>query len=480
MKLSSLTALNPLDGRYSDQLTEVAPQFSELNLILIRLALEIEWLKTLAYEPKIKEIKPFTRENLRFLLNLVKNFDKKDIVRIKELEKQTNHDVKAIEYFLKEKLATNKKLKAYREFVHFGCTSDDINNLSYAIILTKTLEEILIPRMSEIILQLKNMAHNYAETPMLARTHGQAATPTTLGKEAANFAYRLSRQFNYLLATPILGKFNGAVGNFNAQVVAYPEVNWQKICQKFVEALKIDWNPYTTQIEPHDWLVEYCDILVRFNTILIGFCRDIWNYVSIGYFKQKIKSGEVGSSTMPHKINPIDFENAEGNLGLANALFQHFSNKLPISRWQRDLTDSTVMRNLGVAIGYSVLAYKSLQKGLNKLEVNHATISKDLNDHWEVLTEAVQTTMRRYNIEAPYEKMKILTRGQKLEPKTLQNFINNLNIPKEAKKRLLKLTPQNYLGRAVDLAKTISLLDNIEHRSREHNTRSFLIRRNNI
>ena len=455
MKLSSLTALNPLDGRYSEQLTEVAPQFCELNLILIRLAVEIEWLKTLSKEPKIKEIKPFTKENLKFLRDLIEKFDEKDIARIKELEKQTNHDIKAIEYFLKEKLATNKKLNAYQEFVHFGCTSDDINNLSYAIILTKTLEEILLPMMSEIILQLEDMAHSYAKIPMLARTHGQAATPTTFGKEIANFAYRLTRQFDYLLATPILGKFNGAVGNFNAQFVAYPEINWQKICQKFVERLDLEWNPYTTQIEPHDWLAEYCDILARFNTILIGFCRDTWNYIAIGYFKQKVKSGEIGSSTMPHKINPIDFENAEGNLGLANTLLHHFSNKLPISRWQRDLTDSTVMRNLGVAIGYSVLAYKSLQKGLNKLEGDHATISKDLDNHWEVLAEAIQTMMRRYNIEAPYEKMKTLTRGQKLEPKTLQKFISELNIPKEAKQRLLKLTPHNYLGKAAELAKTI-------------------------
>ncbi|MEI8054837.1 MAG: adenylosuccinate lyase [bacterium] len=455
MKLSSLTALNPLDGRYSEQLAEVAPQFSELNLILIRLALEIEWLKTLACEKKIKEIKPFTRKNMRFLLNLIEKFDKKDVIRIKELEKKTNHDVKAIEYFLKEKLATSKQLKTYREFVHFGCTSDDINNLSYGIILTKTLEKILLPTMSGIILQLKHMAHNYAEIPILAHTHGQVATPTTFGKEIANFAYRLARQLDYLSITPILGKFNGAVGNFNAQVAAYPEVDWQKICRKFVEGLNLEWNPYTTQIEPHDWLAEYCDILARFNTILIGLCRDTWNYISIGYLKQKVKSSEVGSSTMPHKVNPIDFENAEGNLGLANALLNHFSSKLPISRLQRDLTDSTVMRNLGVAIGYSVLAYKSLQKGLNKIEVNRVAISKDLDNHWEVLAEAIQTIMRRYNIEAPYEKMKILTRGQKLEPKTLQNFISKLNIPKEAKKRLLKLTPHNYLGKAVELAKIL-------------------------
>lgn len=453
MKLSSLTALNPLDGRYSEQLTKVAPQFSELNLILIRLAVEIEWLKALSKEPKIKEIKPFTKNNLKFLHNIIEKFNEKDITRIKELEKQTNHDVKAIEYFLKEKLSTNKNLKPYQEFVHFGCTSDDINNLSYAIILAKALDGILLPETRAIILHLKNMAQTYAKTPMLAHTHGQAATPTTLGKETANFAYRLSRQFNYLLNTPILGKFNGAVGNFNAHIVAYPEVDWQKTCQKFVEQLGLEWNPYTTQIEPHDWLAEYCDILKRFNTILIGFCRDIWSYIAIGYFKQKSKFGEVGSSTMPHKINPIDFENAEGNLGLANALLDHFSNKLPISRWQRDLTDSTVMRNLGVAIGYAVLAYKSLQKGLNKLEVDNTAIAKDLDNHWEVLAEAIQTVMRRYNIESPYEKMKALTRGQKLEPKDLQKFIDTLNIPKTAKQRLLKLTPSNYIGKAYELAK---------------------------
>lgn len=455
MKLSTLTALNPLDGRYSEQLTETAPLFSELNLILIRLAIEIEWLETLARTPKTKEIKPFDKESLRFLRNLIEKFDKKDIARIKELEKQTNHDVKAIEYFLKEKLGGHKKLKPYKEFVHFGCTSDDLNNLSYAIILAKTRDEVLLPMMNKIILQLKSMAHSYAKTPMLARTHGQAATPTTLGKEIANFAYRLTRQFDYLLTSPILGKFNGAVGNFNALTIAYPEIDWHKICQNFVEQLGLEWNPYTTQIEPHDWLAEYCDVLARFNTILIGFCRDVWGYTSIDYFKQKAKTSEVGSSTMPHKVNPIDFENAEGNLGLANALLNHFSSKLPISRWQRDLTDSTVMRNLGVAIGYSVLAYKSLGKGLNKLEIDNAVIAKDLDNHWEILAEAIQTVMRRYNIAAPYEKMKELTRGQKLEAKTLRKFINKLDIPNDAKQKLLKLTPENYLGKAAELARKI-------------------------
>jgi adenylosuccinate lyase len=453
MKLSSLVALNPLDGRYQEQLTEVAPMFSELNLILTRLAIEIQWLITLANEPKIKEIKPFDKKSLEFLHNLIKEFDEKDVLRIKELEKQTNHDIKAIEYFIKEKLSTNKKLNRYQEFVHFGCTSDDINNLSYATIMEKTCDETLIPAMEEIILQLEKMALGYAEIPMLARTHGQAATPTTLGKEMANFAYRLTRQTDHLFTTPILGKFNGAVGNFNAHVVAYPKVDWQKICREFVEELKLEWNPYTTQIEPHDWIAEYCDILARFNTILIGLCRDIWGYVAIGYFKQKTKSKEVGSSTMPHKINPIDFENAEGNLGMANAMLHHFSSKLPISRWQRDLTDSTVMRNLGVAIGHSILAYQSLHKGLNKLEADKTTIKKDLDGHWEVLAEAIQTVMRRYNIEAPYEKMKALTKGKKLDQKTLRKFINQLKIPKDAKQRLLKLKPANYLGKACELAK---------------------------
>ena len=457
-KLSTLTSLSPLDGRYAEQLTDVAPVFSELHLDLMRLTIEIEWLKTLAAKPKIKEIKKLDREDLNYLHNIVARFDTKDIERIKEIEKETNHDIKAVEYFLKEKLAANKKLAPYQEFVHFGCTSDDINNLSYAITLAKTRDEILLPMMKKIILQLGALANSYADTAMLARTHGQPATPTTFGKEMANFAYRLTRQFDYLFIAPILGKFNGTVGNFNAQAVAYPEINWQKIAQKFVEGFNLTWNPYTTQIEPHDWVAEYCDILARFNTILIGLCRDIWSYISIGYLKQKPKAKEIGSSTMPHKINPIDFENAEGNLGLANALFDHFSSKLPISRWQRDLSDSTVMRNLGVAIGHSLLAYKSIEKGLNKLTVDCKVLKNDLDDHWEVLAEAIQTIMRCFNIEAPYEKMKALTRGQKVDKKILHAFINKLDVPQKVKQRLLALTPENYIGKARELAREVQAI----------------------
>ncbi len=454
-KLSIITSLSPLDGRYANELTDVAPLFSELHLNLMRLAIEIEWLKTLAKEPKIKEIKPLTKQSLAYLCDIVACFEPKDAARIKEIEKKTNHDIKAIEYFLKEKLAANKTLRNHQEFVHFGCTSDDINNLSYALTMAKARDEILLPMMQKLITQLGKMAKSYAEIPMLSRTHGQAATPTTFGKELANFAYRLTRQFDYLFITPILGKFNGTVGNFNAMNAAYPEIDWPKIAQKFVEQLGLTWNPYTTQIEPHDWIAEYCDILARFNTILIGLCRDIWHYISIGYLKQKSISGEIGSSTMPHKINPIDFENAEGNLGLANALLAHFSNKLPISRWQRDLSDSTVMRNLGVAIGHSILAYKAIEKGLNKLTVDSVVLKKDLDGHWEVLAEAIQTVMRRFNVEAPYEQMKALTRGQKVNKTVLHTFIKKLNVPQKVKQKLLKLTPDSYIGKAKELTKKI-------------------------
>ncbi len=455
-KLSTITSLSPLDGRYAEQLTDITPLFSELHLILMRLTIEIEWLKTLTNEAHIKEIKPLDKKSIAYLHNIIANFAIKDAAYIKEIENLTNHDVKTIEYFLKGKLATHKTLKAYQELVHFGCTSDDINNLSHALQLAKARDEVLLPLMKRIILQLSKMANNYAEVPMLSRTHGQAATPTTFGKEFANFAYRLTRQFDYLLITPILGKFNGSVGSYNALIAAYPKVNWQIISQKFVEKFNLTWNPYTTQIEPHDWIAEYCNILARFNTILISLCRDIWHYISIGYLHQKPKLSEVGSSTMPHKINPIDFENAEGNLGLANALFEHFSSKLPISRWQRDLSDSTVMRNLGVAIGYSILAYKSIEKGLNKLTIDHKIIEKDLDNHWEVLAEAIQTIMRRFKGKNPYEQMKVLTRGKKVDKKTLHSFIKKLDIPQNIKQKLLKLTPNSYIGNAAELATKIS------------------------
>lgn len=454
-KLSSLTSISPLDGRYKEKLEDVSLAFSEANLMLTRLTVEINWLETLAKETTIKEIKPLKGKNLKYIQDIVTKFEAKDINHIKELERSTNHDIKAVEYFLKEKITANKNLKSYKEFVHFGCTSDDINNLSYAIILNKTRDEVLLPMMENIFLLLKKMAENHSNIPMLARTHGQPASPTTLGKELANFAYRLNRQTDYLYINPILGKFNGAVGNFNAHVLAYPKTNWQKVCQKFVGSFNLTWNPYTTQIEPHDSIAEYCDILARFNTVMIDACRDIWNYISIGYFKQKSKAKEVGSSTMPHKINPIDFENAEGNLGIANSLLNHFSSKLPISRMQRDLTDSTVMRNLGVAIGHSMLAYKSFEKGLTKLVADKITIKKDLNEHWEILGEAVQTVMRKHGIENPYEKMKDLTRGQKFDKKTLHSFIKKLKIPKTEKEKLLKLTPENYIGKAIDLAKNV-------------------------
>lgn len=459
--LSPFTSLGPLDGRYAPGLKDVAATFCDLHLTLMRLTVEIEWLKTLAAEPKIREIGPLGPKETKFLHNIIAHFEIKDIERIKELEKETNHDVKAVEYFLKEKLAAkkngsrNKKLAAYQEFVHFGCTSDDINNLSYALTLSKANDEIILPAMENIILRLGKLAITHAKTPMLTRTHGQAATPTTFGKEMANFAYRLTRQFDYLFITPILGKFNGAVGNFNAHSAAYPEVDWEKLSQKFVEKFNLTWNPYTTQIEPHDWIAEYCDILARSNTILIGFCRDVWGYISLGYLREKPKSKEIGSSTMPHKINPIDFENAEGNLGVANALLHHFATKLPISRWQRDLTDSTVMRNLGVAIGHTVLAYKSLIKGLDNITVDSELLSQELNNHWEVLTEAIQTVMRRFNLKAPYEQMKKLARGQKVTREVLHKFINRLEIPQKAKELLILLTPESYLGKAEKLAREI-------------------------
>jgi adenylosuccinate lyase len=446
------TAISPLDGRYWEQTIELRPLCSELGLILFRITIEIEWLKALASEPKIKEIKAFSPPTIKFLNDIVAKFTVEDAHSIKELERTTNHDVKAVEYFLKEKFARNKELKPVQQFLHFACTSDDINNLAYAVMLGKIRNEHLLPQLNRIIQTIKELGLKYARVPMLARTHGQPAVPTTVGKEFANFAYRLHRQFTYLLDAPLLAKFNGAVGNFNAHYAAYPDFDWQKFCRKFVEKFGVSWNPLTTQIEPHDYIAEHCDIIARMNTILIGLCRDIWSYISQDYFQQKSKTGEVGSSTMPQKINPIDFENAEGNLGLANALLNFMSEKLPISRLQRDLTDSTVLRNLGVACGHCILAYNSLQKGLNKITINNNVLHDDLNEHWEVLAEAIQTVMRRYGIQDAYEQLKHFARGQKLDQQKIHKFIKSLDIPKVAKQRLLKLTPENYLGIAAELA----------------------------
>ena len=438
--------ISPLDGRYKEQLIDLRNIFSEFNLMRTRLRVEIEWLKT---------IKKISKPAQKFLDGLVNNFNDKEIKQIKKFERETNHDVKAVEYFLRAKIAKHKELSKYSEFIHFGCTSEDINNLAYALMIKSAHEQVLLPIMLELINKLTALAKQNASVPMLARTHGQPATPTTVGKEFANFVVRFKRQYNQLKKAEIMGKMNGAVGNFNAHYAAYPEINWLKLSRNFVTELGLTWNSHTTQIEPHDYIAELCDIMARFNTILIGLDRDIWGYISLNYFKQKIKANEVGSSTMPHKVNPIDFENSEGNLGIANALYKHFAEKLPISRWQRDLTDSTVLRNIGVAFAHSILAYKSTLKGLNKLEINRELLSYDLQQHPEVLAEALQTMMRRYGIEKPYEQLKTLTRGQKITQEILRNFINELPLPTAAKKQFSQLTPSDYLGIATKLARKI-------------------------
>jgi adenylosuccinate lyase len=449
--LFSLTAISPLDGRYRGQLTDLASTLSESSLICGRLMIEVKWLKTLIQEV---ERKPLPKKILNILDGILKNLDIATTIRIKQIEQKINHDTKAVEYYLKEKLEKYPDFEPYLELIHFGITSDDINNLAYAIIIEEARELYLIPQYEKILDSLEKIAKKNADVPMLARTHGQPATPTTLGKEFINFTTRFMRQANALSETPLYGKFNGATGNFNALCVAFPDIDWPQIAQKFVENLGLGYNPYTTQIEPHDYIAEFSHIVIRANNILISLCRDIWGYISLGYFKQKMHASEVGSSTMPHKINPIDFENAEGNLGVANALFDHFANKLPISRWQRDLSDSTVMRNLGVAIAHSFLAYNSILKGLDKLEVDRKVLADDLNNHWEVLAEAIQTMMRRYKIKNSYEQLKTLTRGKKIDKELLHKFIHELKIPKDAKNRLLKLTPDNYLGKAAELAKS--------------------------
>jgi len=448
MQVSPLTALSPLDGRYASKTGELRPIFSEYGLIKARVTVEVRWLQMLANHDGISEVAAFSDDAQAFLDAIVSDFSETDALRVKEIEAVTNHDVKAVEYLLKEKVAEHKELAAVSEFFHFACTSEDINNLSYALMLKQARDTVLLPALNGIIKSLAEGAKVYAAQPLLARTHGQTASPTTMGKEWANVAYRMQRTVDQITATPILGKINGAVGNYNAHLAAYPDLDWAAIAQGFVESLGITWNPYTIQIEPHDYIAELNDGLARFNTILIDFCRDIWGYVSQGYFKQRVVAGEVGSSTMPHKVNPIDFENAEGNLGLANAVLRHLAEKLPISRWQRDLTDSTVLRNLGVGFGYSILAYSSAQKGISKLEINADRINADLDASWEVLGEAVQTVMRRYGLENPYEQMKALTRGTGITPDRLRDFITALEIPADAKQVLLEMTPASYIGNA--------------------------------
>ena len=455
MELSQLTAISPIDGRYGNKTSDLQPIFSEYGLIRHRVMVEIRWLQALANNPQIPEVPVFTDSANQLLNSLVENFQLSYAERVKEIEKTTNHDVKAVEYFIKEHIKANREINAVSEFIHFACTSEDINNLSHALMLTEARNQVLLPLMDDIIKAIKTLAHSFANIPMLSRTHGQPASPTTLGKEMANVVYRLERQRKQLVNVTLLGKINGAVGNYNAHLSAYPEIDWQAFAEKFVNGLGLDWNPYTIQIEPHDYIAEFFHAVERFNTIIIDFARDIWSYISIGYFKQKTVAGEIGSSTMPHKVNPIDFENAEGNLGIANAILQHLGAKLPISRWQRDLTDSTVLRNLGVGIAHSTIAYEALLKGIGKLEVNEAQLAQDLDNNWEVLAEPIQTVMRRYGVANPYEKLKELTRGHKVNADSIQAFIKTLDIPAEEIERLLKLTPSNYIGNATEQAKKI-------------------------
>ncbi len=450
----ALTAISPIDGRYGNKVDEFRPVFSEFGLIKYRIIVEIEWLKALSAQPEINEVPPLSADALAFLEQLVNNLSVEEAQRVKDIEKTTNHDVKAIEYFIKEKILAQPELNSVAEFIHFACTSEDINNLSYALML-KNGREILIQQMQDVIQAIKKLAIDTAAQPMMSRTHGQTASPTTTGKEMANVVARLQRQLEQFEAVTILGKINGAVGNYNAHSVAYPEVDWENFSQRFVESLGLAWNPYTIQIEPHDYIAEYFHALSRFNTILIDFNRDVWGYISLGYFKQKTIAGEVGSSTMPHKVNPIDFENSEGNLGLANALFGFLAEKLPVSRWQRDLTDSTVLRNIGVGIAHTSIAIQSSLKGMGKLQINPTVIETDLDQNWEVLAEPIQTVMRRYGIEKPYEKLKELTRGQRITADDLQRFITGLDIPDEAKQRLIALKPRDYTGYAQTLAEKI-------------------------
>ncbi len=456
MSLTTLNALSPLDGRYQSKLDALRPYFSEYALIKHRAWVEIEWLKALAGAPELAEIAPFSAETIHELDAAITNFSEVDASQVKAIEARTNHDVKALEYWLKEKFDSNPEVKKASEFIHFACTSEDINNLSHGLMLKTARDSVMLPFLNNLIARLTELAEQLANQPMLSRTHGQTASPTTMGKELANVVYRLQRQQKQLANNEILGKINGAVGNFNAHLSAYPDFDWESFAERFVTSLGLTYNPMTIQIEPHDYMAELYDTLARINTILIDINRDIWGYISVGYFKQKVKAGEIGSSTMPHKVNPIDFENSEGNLGLANAVLRHMAEKLPISRWQRDLTDSTVLRNMGVAFGYTLLGYDSCLRGLNKLEVNPTRLDEDLNNSWEVLAEPIQTVMRRYGIENPYEQLKELTRGKGgINQTSLHAFISDLAIPSDAKQALLALTPASYTGKAAELVKTI-------------------------
>lgn len=456
MSLTSLSALSPLDGRYQTKLETLRPYFSEYALIKHRAWVEIAWLKALSMAEALTEIAPFSASTIEELDNAITHFEETDAIQVKAIESRTNHDVKALEYWLKEKFDGNPEIKKASEFIHFACTSEDINNLSHALMLKGARDSVMLPFLSNLIARLSELAHQLASQPMLSRTHGQTASPTTMGKELANVVYRLKRQYQQLENGEILGKINGAVGNFNAHLSAYPLFDWETFACQFVTNLGLKYNPLTTQIEPHDYMAELYDTLARINTILIDLNRDIWGYISVGYFKQKVEAGEIGSSTMPHKVNPIDFENSEGNLGLANAILRHMAEKLPISRWQRDLTDSTVLRNMGVGFGYSLLGYDSCLRGLNKLEVNSQRLTEDLDSSWEVLAEPIQTVMRRYGIENPYEQLKELTRGKGgINQASLHAFIQTLAIPTEAKQALLDMTPSSYIGKATALTNII-------------------------
>ena len=455
MELNALTALSPIDGRYQDKAASLRSIFSEFGLLKFRVTVEIRWIQKLAATAAIQEVTALSSQANDYLNQIVTDFSLADAERIKQIERTTNHDVKAVEYFLKEKSEALPELAAVSEFIHFACTSEDINNLSHALMLKTAKEQVLLPAWEKLIGEIKGLAQQFKTIPLLSRTHGQPASPSTVGKEMANVVYRLQRQLKQLQQTEILGKINGAVGNYNAHLSAYPEIDWHQFSREFVESLGVNWNPYTTQIEPHDYIAEMFDTVARFNTIMIDFDRDMWGYIALNHFKQRTIAGEIGSSTMPHKVNPIDFENSEGNLGLANAVMAHLGAKLPISRWQRDLTDSTVLRNLGVGLGYTLIAYAATSKGISKLEVNEGHLRAELDQNWEVLAEPIQTVMRRYGIEKPYEKLKELTRGKRVDAAAMQAFIDGLAIPEDEKVRLKQLTPATYIGAAVELVEQL-------------------------